>query len=200
MCSSDLLHQQPVPGSSTNNYIRSQVQCSDNLHGRQPVSDNSTDDYIRHHYSNEYCEPRLYYENKLIDGYYQWSIVSNHPHNLEQTRLQVLNKILYLELDLEKYSLWLVKSKEYFPDTPQWQGRFQQSTNNILSSVDLNNKQLILSYPITEVISMTHILDSQQGFLTEYQKACEILNITPVIPEAVEYYNNWCEVRVNHLK
>jgi hypothetical protein len=154
---------------------------------------NSIDDYIKHH-SKYYVEPSFYYQNKLINNYYNWAIVSNHPNDIDQ-RIKFLDKILYIELDLKKYSTWISSSRKYFRSNSIFfpLGTLQP---NELNLAQIKDKQTVLSQSATEIISMTDMLDSQQGFLDQYQKACKILNITPV-DNAVQYYLSWRHVRVD---
>lgn len=154
---------------------------------------NSDDDYIKHHFGY-FTKPSFYYQNNLINNYYKWAIVSNHPDNIDK-RIKFLDKMLYIDLDLEKYSNWIESSRKYFKSK---QINFPEGTLTPceLDSTQIKNKQTLLSHPNTEIISMTEMLDSQQGFLDQYHKACKILNITPV-DNALQYYLSWRQYRVN---
>ena len=139
----------------------------------------------------------MHYENTLVNNYYDWAILGNHPNDVHAP-LPWLKKIFYLELDLKKYSKWILSSFRYFSSN----GMFFPTQDSALRAGRLSQSQLddelyIRSHRITEILSMTDILNSQQGFERQYQNACNSLNITPVTDLAVEYYKDWRKFRVD---
>ena len=142
-------------------------------------------------------DPDIHYSNPLLNNHYQWAISGNHPEDIAP-RLGWLKKILFLELDLEKYSHWIMCSHAHFKKNRLY---FPEQSKSLevgkLSLAQEQSQQMILRQPITDTLSMTEILNSQQGFEQQYQKACDILCITPVMDTAIKFYKSWRQLRVD---
>ena len=165
---------------------------------RTIIDFNSYDQYKKIHNTHPgIIEPSIYYDNPLINNYYKWSIVANHPDNLND-RLPWIKKILYIKLDLEKYASWIIQSQKFFKDNFLFFPNQPSSiTFNQLSNTQMQDEINIISLPMSHVISMTDILDSQQKFELQYQQACDILQISPVMDQALILYKNWRKIRVD---
>ena len=162
--------------------------------------DNATD-FIKHHSPEKnLVEPGFFYKNTVINDRYQWAILKNHP-NTYQTRLPWLHQILYLKLDFEKNGYWLKNVWEHYKTQnlpPQRFGLAKLISNNYqLPDIQLAQQQEIINQKITKVISIDNIIQSQEGFINEYQNCCNILNITPEFDQVLPFYQNWRKIRVD---
>lgn len=134
--------------------------------------------------------PDFYYSNPLINDYFEWVIAKNHTNNY-QKRLPYLKKILYLEIDPDRYQTWTKNAYQYF--NPLGHGnKFRCALY-----LEMQNIQEIKKNPITTTLCMNSILDSQLGFETQYLQACSALNITPELECAVDLYKDWRKFRVD---
>jgi len=159
---------------------------------RTIIDFNSYDQFKKiHNIHPGILEPSSHYDNPLINNYYKWSIVANHPDNLND-RLSWIKKILYIKLDLEKYASWIIQSQKFFKDNLLF---FSNQPSSI--KFNMQDEINIISLPMSHVISMTDILDSQQKFELQYQQACDILQISPVMDQALILYKNWRKIRVD---
>ena len=173
-------------------------------------------DYKNRHRRDVTFEPEIFYPNPLINNYYKWSIISNHPDTFG-TRLPFLKKILYLDLDLSKYGIWIANSfkyftreeKVYFPDVTKNMIVGHSIKDNIdsfetppayaLTEEQVRDEAYCKSLPNVESVSMTTILDSLDGFVSEYTRLCRLLEITPVTDDAILYYKEWRQFRVDRF-
>jgi hypothetical protein len=142
--------------------------------------------------------PMMHYDNPLINNCYSWAISGNHPDNVYE-KTHWLKKMFYLELDLEKYSKWVLSAQQYFTQNKMFfpAQHLQDLRLSKLSTVQLKDELYVRCHNKTEILSMTEILDSQQGFEKQYQMACGSLGITPVMDVAIKYYQDWRKVRVD---
>jgi hypothetical protein len=140
--------------------------------------------------SLELSEPDFYYQNSLINDYFKWSIVGNHPSDYK-SRLEWLKKIIYVELDLEKYGHWVSRASAQFGFE-----NFNQ-TNYLLTADQYAEEQQLKNYNITTTLSMTNVLTGVDGFTNEYLRTCNNLEITPEIDQAILFYQDWRSLRVN---
>ena len=65
------------------------------------------------------------------------------------------------------------------------------------SKEQLDEEQRLKSLDITTTVSMTKMLDSQEGFVEEYLKACYSLEITPEVDQVMPFYQDWRVLRVD---
>jgi hypothetical protein len=148
-------------------------------------------------HKNRIDEVDFYYKNPLVNNHFDWTIVSNHPDNYHD-RLSWLKKILYIELDFEKYGHWIKNAGAYFKQfdyvtnfTINHSGTYLLTQDQQIQVAELKNQT------ITTTISMSKILDSTDGFVQQYNMACESLNITPELDAAIDYYQKWRQFRVD---
>lgn len=146
---------------------------------------------------NRIDEVDFYYKNPLINDYFDWAIVSNHPDNYH-ARLPWLCKILYIELDFEKHGHWIKNAGAYFKQFNYISNFVVNKTGNYWLTQDQKNQVAELkNQPITTTISMSDILDSLDGFVQQYLNACKSLNITPELDAAMDFYKKWKKFRVD---
>jgi len=103
--------------------------------------------------------------------------------NKHLIKLQSIKNIefLFVDLNLEKYENWINKSKQYL--------NFKYRLDEELNYFELSKK-------ITNKINLSKIIESEEGFLSEYQRICSIVGIQEYIPEATILYKDWYSVRV----
>jgi hypothetical protein len=153
------------------------------------------DDFKKLHNSINIHEPEFFYQNPLIDSYFDWSIVKSHPL-IYHDRLPWLNKIVYLELDFEKYGHWLKNSMIHLLEL----GLIYTDDKTSLYQMPQEQRSeeiKIKSLPITITMSMTKILEGVDGFVDEYLTICNALELTAEIDCSIFYYNEWRQLRVN---
>ena len=159
---------------------------------REIIKYSTVEDYKKIH-SNTLAEPDFYYQNPLINHYFDWSIVSNHPDNYE-SRLLWLKKIIYVELDLEKYGKWIENAQTYFGQFGPFGGPYH---NHQLTKIQSDQEQQVKNYDITTTVSMTTVLTGVDGFVNEYLRACNALEITPEVDQVIPFYQDWRILRVD---
>lgn len=143
-----------------------------------------------HNNRNDVFAPDFYYKNPLMDSYFDWCIVSNHTEDY-QGRLPYLEKIIFLELDCEKYKHWIENSFNYFKDFARF-GLSCQITNEHYAE-----EIIIKALPITITMSMTQILKGVDYFVEQYLIVCDALKLTPEIDCSIGYYQEWRSLRVD---
>lgn len=108
-----------------------------------------------------------------------WSI---HPWEF-QTKFVELDQTQYYYVDLHsKFDSWVAQEQERlkFVTRPNEQEIFSKCVKNY-------NMQ---------PISLTNMLqESHEGFLVEYQKICECMQVTAVQDHAIALWNNWLDTR-----
>jgi len=163
---------------------------------RKDIIQYKTDkDYIKVHNDDLLSEPVFYYENPRINDHYKWVITHNHTNHY-QVRSQWFHKILYIELDLEKYGHWVENSYNHFIQFARF-GNFNRNNNYKLTPEQQAEANECLANPMTSVVSMTNILSGVDGFVEEYLKSCETLEITSELEQAILYYKEWRALRVD---
>lgn len=144
----------------------------------------------------EVCTADFYYKNPLVNNYFEWAIVPNHLDNY-QNRLPWLKKIIYVELDFNKHGHWVKNAGAYFQQFSYRTNFVVNQHNNYQLTTDQQSQVIDLkSNTITTTISMSEILDSTDGFVSQYQLACLELNITPEFDQAIDFYHDWYQFRV----
>lgn len=134
--------------------------------------------------------PDFYYSNSLINDYFEWSVVSNHPGNYH-VRLPYLQRIIYIDIDLDIYKAWTRNAKSYFEKF----GYIFNFTCNL--EKEMQHVDVIKKLPICLTLDMNVILQSEQGFEDQYLLACQNLDITPELDHAITLYRGWRKFRVD---
>lgn len=135
-------------------------------------------------------QPDFYYENQLVNENYEWAVVTNHCDNYHD-RLPWLKKIIYLDIELERYKTWTNKAGQYFK-------QFGFTSNFACDFKNLDaNMQQIKNNAITVVLDMNAVLANENGFTTQYLLACSELSITPETEHALDLYRGWKKFRVD---
>ena len=153
------------------------------------------EDFVKIH-SPVIVDPTIHYKNLLINDHYTWAISHSHPTTYKSLSIfPWTTQIFYLDIDIEKYSNWLINATTAFKPHHQWHKRkwYDDQKNSETQTLIAEVKNM----DITTNISMTSILDSVEGFVAEYQKMCNTLSITPEIDVAVPYYQAWKKLRVD---
>lgn len=140
-------------------------------------------------------DPNIFYEDPRINNFFQWSILGNHFDNLAGPRLDFIKKMIHVDLDLSVYQNWITKSNQEMQNQigRKYVGSWSL-TDEQLQQINQYREQLAQKFPMCDV-SMTNILSSTDGFVHEYVKACEFLNITVETDVAVTFYREWHEWR-----
>lgn len=161
--------------------------------------------YINWH-SDRLKRPDIFYSNPEVDNFFEWAILTNHFNDIVSPRLEYIKKIIWVDLDLSMYRDWIYKS--YHKITTQIEkldvtDKFSHadwstlSEKNIIESKKIR-QELLHKYPMCD-ISMTNILSSTNGFIEEYKKACDFLEITTEIEPAVIFYQEWYDWRYRKI-
>jgi hypothetical protein len=135
-------------------------------------------------------DPDFYYSNSLINDYFEWALVSNHPDNYHD-RLSYLQKIICVDINLDTYTNWTRKAKNYFKKF----GYTANFTCNL--EKQMQHVEVIKKLPICMTLDMNAILESEQGFKDQYLLACKDLGITPEFDHAITLYRGWRKFRVD---
>lgn len=87
-----------------------------------------------------------------------------------------------VDLDLNKYQSWL--------DQAQQELFFRYRLNELENYIEF-------SYSVSKEkhINLSNILNDNQGFLTEYNRFCELNNLKSQYPYALDLYEDWNSVR-----
>lgn len=118
---------------------------------------------------------------------YKHIIFAMHVPELEMHKpvLQSIRNIkyFYVDLDLEKYSDWINSS---------------QQDLNFKYRIDekLKYKCLVDRAAPDQLINLTSMLDSPEGFLQEYCRICAIMGVAPLKEQALILYKEWYTTRV----
>jgi hypothetical protein len=111
-----------------------------------------------------------------------------HPHEFLkfENNIEALPQktMLYVDLDLGKYGEWLRRESARIGCKPRG--------DEYTQGAHLKEKYGMY------VVNLTAILDSTDGFVAEYIKLCDRLNIQPVINKATALYENWKKHRVTN--
>lgn len=162
-------------------------------------------------------KPENEYKDDRINNAYKWAIQTDHPKifttdmlnddTIVNTRFtkhwneNVINynidKIVYLDLDSDKYLNWLENSYTYFTGKGLRFGYFLKPYQPERLVMQKMKVEMIKNLKVTDIVSMTAILDSTDGFVNEYTTICNKMEITPLIDSALQYYQEWRQLRVD---
>jgi hypothetical protein len=126
----------------------------------------------------------------LIDLGEKYDKIVYQIHPFEFTKFEnditalPLKTFLYVDLDLDKYGDWLRRESARIGCKPRGDEYTQ-------------GNQLKEKYNMYK-IDLTAMIDSTDGFVSEYQLLCNKLGIRPATQEAIVLYENWKKYRVNN--
>jgi hypothetical protein len=182
-------YHKPISACSNEEII--QIKSMSANQRKDMVRFKSLEDFKRFHNNrDDFFAPDFYYENSLMDAYFDWSIVSNHT-NTYRDRLPYLEKIILLELDYEKYGHWIKNSFDYFKQFDIF------GTSCQITDEQYTEEITIKALPITVSLSMTQILQGVDSFVEQYLIVCDALKLTPEIDCSILYYQEWRSLRVD---
>jgi hypothetical protein len=106
-----------------------------------------------------------------------------HPYEFHYD-FQVIDETdcYYVDLDLAQWGEWVEQQREKlkFVDRPEEHKHFE--TYKTLHNM--------------KAISLTKMLGSNQEFQEEYLRVAQSMNITPMLSQAVELFEDWKSVRI----
>lgn len=128
---------------------------------------------------------KLFYWNGVLESKFSKVIHAIHPNELEQEQDRIdtikYKEFYYVDIDLYKYQSWVSNAQVKLKATPR-RGEYERF-------VHYSNKYKMLP------INLTCLLDSDDNFLEEYLRITQLMNITPVVNEAVALFNDWKKIR-----
>jgi len=132
-----------------------------------------------------------FYDRELFEEYIQLLdptpgniVYSIHPHEFDIFLKDITSiedrQLFYVELDLTKYAEWLATAtlKLGFVCRPN-----EVAQLNHFCKFDM------------EPISLTSMLDSEESFIEEYHRVCDLMSLAKVTSSAVELYRDWTSIR-----
>jgi len=133
---------------------------------------------------SDFYQRELYFHfNEMHPESFSRMIFSIHPHEfdlMEQSIEQLDSAYYYADLD-PKYQPWV--------DANQKKLGFVYRPGEIDQFDQLKSKYAMQS------INLTVMLDSPDGFLAEYLRLCEHMEISPCADRALALYQDWKSVR-----
>jgi len=127
--------------------------------------------------------PAVRATNAVNGHQYSCVIYPIHPYEFHYD-FQVIDETdcYYVDLDLSQWGEWVEQQREElkFVDRPEEHQYFEtyKTLHNMKS------------------ISLTKMLGSSQEFQEEYLRVAQSMNITPMLSQAVELFNDWKSVRI----
>jgi len=129
-----------------------------------------------------------FYDRELYDaidclcpGYYKHVVYAIHPHEFFKFGNLASGDLFRVNLDLSTYGNWVDQAQKKLKFT------YRPNEWNEFKSLDLN--------PNVCDINLTKMLDSQQGFVEEYTRICDKMNISTHVNLAMVLYQDWLSVR-----
>lgn len=125
--------------------------------------------------------------NDILYPNYKRIVFAMHVPEFEMHKIKIQSvqkmKYFYVDLDLEKYGNWVDSA---------------QQDLNFKYRVDEKSKyqQLLDNGAPDQLINLTAMLDSLEGFLQEYCRICSLMKIAPLMEQAVTLYKEWYATRV----
>lgn len=122
---------------------------------------------------------------KLLDRVPENIVYSIHPYEFVRLLPNICvlksRQLFYVELDLTKYLSWVESASKQldFVYRPKETKQFEQ----FLTEFNM------------EPISLTAMLDSEESFLKEYLRVCNVMSIVAQKADALELYRDWASVR-----
>lgn len=133
---------------------------------------------------------RYYTKYELLNVFYnsKYSIThAIHPFEFKMLEhgIELLDQteFYYVDLDLEKHSAWV--------DSQQQKLKFYLRDNEV------DDFHLLKDQYHMQAISLTNILKSDNEFLKEYVRVCNLMSLAPNTDQALLLYQDWIKVRKN---
>lgn len=127
----------------------------------------------------------------LPEGEYKSICFSMHEpeYNFFKTKIDAIDNKIILGVDLDQsyWSSWLENSQKNL----KFIYRFEENKFY---------QKLISELPSKHVIDLNKILDSENGFLEEYHRICDLTEIQEQKILALELYRDWFDCRVKNVR
>jgi hypothetical protein len=137
-----------------------------------------------HHAWADFYQHQLYFHfNQMQNDLFSHMIFSIHPHEfdlMKQDIEQFDSAFYYVDLD-GKYQSWVEAS--------------QKKLGFLYRPREFNQFDKLKSQYAMQSINLTAMLDSSDGFMTEYLRLCEQMEILPCTDQALALYQDWRSVR-----
>ena len=116
------------------------------------------------------------------DFRYKSTVYSIHPHEfiLNQTGIYSTSD-QFFHVELKGHDSWVADQQQRLKF--EWRERELEQF-----------QQIVEEYP-TEPINLTGMLVGEQEFLNEYQRVCQIMDVTALLDLALALYQDWRSVR-----
>lgn len=138
---------------------------------------------FHHEYANYKDSNMLRIINAVSGHCYSCIIYPIHPYEFHHDFRKIdETEYYYVDLDLDRWGSWVEQQRAVL--------RFKTRHNEQKYFEEYKNSHNM------ELISLTKMLESDQGFQEEYLRVAHAMNITPVLDQATVLFNDWKSVRV----